>query len=405
MWPDNAPDASITTQQRQDWQQRFAASDRALGFEITEDFQPFDQMNDMFTRAFWDPLVQSADTDAFFDSYRAAPEARRAPGFSQRDFALRNASWIVSDLISNRGAERGLREGFQAAIAADTPVAPTRAPVESPAHQSAEIKRIAKLFGADLAGITATDERWHYANRVDTRDFSATPNDLPPGLGHVIVMGHAMDFDLVETYPSALAGASTGREYSHETTIALQLAAYIRGLGYQAIASMNDTALVIPYAIKAGLGEYGRNQMVLTREFGPRVRFSKIFTDLPLAADQPVRLGLGAYCNECTVCANACPPKALPFGAPDLGPDSPSTIRGVKKWSANCEKCFGYWAKIRTDCAICMRVCPFNRRYASRADRLWRWLATGRMRALARWWLRLGGTRKRLKPWDWWARG
>src|SRR5690606_25392644 len=113
-------------------------------------------------------------------------------------------------------------------------------------------------------GITGLDERWHYTDRPDTRDMSPAPNDLPEGLSHVIVMGHAMDFDLVETYPSALAGAATGREYSHEAAIVLQLAAYIRNLGYRAIASMNDTALVIPYAIKAGLGEYGRNQMVLT---------------------------------------------------------------------------------------------------------------------------------------------
>jgi epoxyqueuosine reductase len=94
--------------------------------------------------------------------------------------------------------------------------------------------------------------------------MSATANDLPDGMTHVIVMGHAMDFDLVETYPSALAGAATGIEYSHEAAICIQLASYIRNLGYAAHASMNDTALVIPYAIKAGLGEYGRNQMVLT---------------------------------------------------------------------------------------------------------------------------------------------
>ena len=105
-------------------------------------------------------------------------------------------------------------------------------------------------------------------------------------------MGHAMDFDLVETYPSALAGAATGREYSHETAICIQLASYIRNLGFQAVASMNDTALVIPYAIKAGLGEYGRNQMVLTPEFGPRLRFSKVFTDIPLAVYVSRQLGL-----------------------------------------------------------------------------------------------------------------
>jgi reductive dehalogenase len=215
-------------------------------------------------------------------------------------------------------------------------------------------------------------------------------------------MGHEMDFELVETYPSAVAGAATGREYSHEAAIVMQLAAYIRNLGYEATASMNDSALVIPYAIKAGLGEYGRNQMVLTPEFGPRVRFSKIFTNLPLSVDLPRKLGVTEYCNICTKCADACPPKALPKGSPEVGSNSLSTLRGVKKWSANCEACFGYWAKIKTDCAICMRVCPFNNN-GTWLDRVWQKLATSRWRTLA---LKLDqrrGKRVRLRPRDWWA--
>ena len=85
-----------------------------------------------------------------------------------------------------------------------------------------------------------------------------------------------MNKNLVDTYPSALAGAGTGLEYSREASIVTQLCSYIKGLGYNALGSMNDSALVIPYAIKAGLGEYGRNQMVITPEFGPRIRLSLI---------------------------------------------------------------------------------------------------------------------------------
>ena len=377
-------------------------TDRLAGFDITEDFTRFDQMNDMFTRAFWDDSVRSKDTDAFFASYRMEAAPRRGEGFSQKDFALRNAAWLVSDIISNRAADDGLREGFQGAIQNDTPVSEERAELGTPADEAREIKRLARFFGADLVGITHIDERWHYTQRPDTRTMKPVANDLPDGLTHVIVMGHAMDFGTVETYPSALAGAATGREYSHEAAIVMQLAAYIRNLGYQATASMNDTALVIPYAIKAGLGEYGRNQMVLTPEFGPRVRFSKIFTDMPLGVDMPRHLGLTGYCHLCTKCADACPPKALPKGAPDLGPDSPSTIRGVRKWSANCEACFGYWAKLKTDCAICMRVCPFNHNGGWR-DRLWQKLALSRLRKVAAWLDARRGKRSRLRPRDWWA--
>ena len=360
-------------------------------------------MNDMFTRAFWDPAVKSRDSDAFFASYRMEAAPRRGEGFQQKDFALRNAAWSVSDIISNRANDRGLREGFQSAIENDTPVAPDRAELGEPAAETAEIKRLAKLFGADLVGITEIDERWHYSARVDTRDFSAAPNELPDDITHVIVLGHAMDFDLVATYPSALAGASTGLEYSHEAAIVIQLATYIRNLGFQAVASMNDTALVIPYAVKAGLGEYGRNQMVITPQFGPRVRFSKIFTSLPLVADTPKPLGIRQYCDICTKCADACPPKALPFGPPEAGGLNQSTIKGVKKWSADCEKCFGYWAKLKSDCAICMRVCPFNRRNDNFSDRVFQWLATGRWRKLALWWETRRGMPERLKPKTWWA--
>ena len=387
-----------------DLNSRFARSDEALGFEISDDFERFNQMDDMFTRAFWDDTVRTRDTDGFFNSYRMEFAPRRGEGFNQKDFALRNAAWSVSDIISNRGNDIGEREGFQAPIANDTPIAPEQVAVEDPARESAEIKKLAKLFGADLVGITEIDTRWHYTHRVDTRDLTPVPNDLPDGITHVIVMGHAMDADLVDTYPSALAGASTGLEYSHETAIAIQLATYIRNLGYEAVASMNDTALVIPYAIKAGLGEYGRNQMVLTPEFGPRVRFSKIFTSLPLSADNPKPLGLKNYCEICTKCADACPPKALPFGGPSEEQHNRSTIKGVKKWSANCEKCFGYWAKLKTDCAICMRVCPFNRRYDGWGNKLWRVLATGRFRNLAAWWEKRRGLPERLRPRDWWAK-
>ncbi|HRK19860.1 MAG TPA: reductive dehalogenase domain-containing protein [Hyphomicrobiaceae bacterium] len=385
------------------WAEKYRDSDRAAGIEVSAEFELFRQKDDVFSRAFWDESIKSKDTDGFFRSYRMEAAPRRGEGFNQKDFALRNASWLVSDIISARSQDSGRREGFQAPIAADTPVAPQRVDVGDTRAQAAEIKRLAKFFGADLCGITDFDPRWIYASRVDVRDFSEAPNDLPDGITSVIVLGHGMDYDLVRTYPSALAGAATGREYSHEAAIVMQLAAYIRNLGYEAVPSMNDTALVIPYAVKAGLGEYARNQLVITPEFGPRLRFSKIFTNLPLAHDAPRKLGVRDVCDQCTRCAAACPVKALPFGAPDAAPANRSSIRGVKKWTSDAEKCFGYWAKLASDCAICLRVCPFNRDYSRWIDRAWLRLALSPLRGLA---LKIDDWSKRaerLKPRDWWG--
>ena len=374
--------------------------DEEAGIEITDEFERFVQRNDIFTRAFWDEKVRSKHTKAFFNSYRAeAIPRRRGGGFTRKDFALRNASWLISNVVTTRYAKEGRREGFMAPISYDTPVAPDPVAVDDPEKMSAEIRRASKFFGADLCGITDLDDRWLYASRVDSRDLSEAANDLPEGLTSVIVLGHEMDKELVATYPSALAGAATGREYSHEAAIVMQLAAYIRNLGYEAVASMNDTGLVIPYAVKAGLGEYARNQMVITPEFGPRLRFSKILTSLPLAHDAPRTRGVRAFCNICTKCADACKVKALPYGPPKVGGVNPSAIRGVRKWTSDAEKCFSFWARMTSDCAICMRVCPFNRDFSKWRHQAWLQLALSPLRKLA---LRLDkGRGGRRTPAEW----
>ncbi len=375
--------------------------DAEAGIVVTDDFTPFHQRDDVFSRAMWDDTVRTRKTDGFFASYRMEAAPRRGDGFTRRDFALRNAAWLISDIMTDRHAAQGRREGFQAPLSADTPVAPDREEVTDPAAMSAEIGKVARFFGADLCDVTEYDDRWTYASRVDTRDMSAAPNDLPEGMTSVIVLGHEMDKGLVDTYPSALAGAATGREYSHEAAIVMQLAAYIRNLGYNAVASMNDTALVIPYAVKAGLGEYARNQMVITPEYGPRLRFSKIFTDLPLAHDTPRPRGVQAFCDICTKCADACPVKALPFGPPAPSGATRSEIKGVVKWTSDAKKCFSFWAAQASDCAICMRVCPFNRDFSRWSHRLWLRLALSRWRKLALWLDRKRGAR--VKPAQWWA--
>lgn len=83
--------------------------------------------------------------------------------------------------------------------------------------------------------------------------------------------------------------------------------------------SMNDTRLAIPHAIKAGLGKYARNQLIITSEFGPRLRFSKIFTDLPMTHETKGLVGtdrLIAYHQP--RCAR--PARSRSYSAPSISP-------------------------------------------------------------------------------------
>ena len=72
------------------------------------------------------------------------------------------------------------------------------------------------------------------------------------------------------------------------------------------------------------------------------------------------------------------------------------------KWTSDAKKCFSFWAAQASDCAICMRVCPFNRDFSRWTDRLWLRLALSRWRTLALWLDRKRGGRT--KPAQWWGR-
>ncbi len=398
-WPANRP-----PDDPQAWE-RFRDSDAAAGFVIGEDFERFSQRDDVFNRAWWDQTVHTDDVVAFYAAHQK-PDPRRGDGFTQWDFALLNSAWSVARDYAARGYKDGVREGFLDSFKPFMPLSPDKAEMPDIAEATERVKQVARFLGADLVGVTEYDERWTYTAscHIDkVRDEK--PNVVPDGMKTVIVLAHGMDHRLVESYPSAMAAAATGREYSREAAIVSSLASFIRSLGYEAIATSNDTTLTIPYAIKAGMGEYGRNQMVITPEFGPRVRFSKVITELELVHDQPRKHGVTEFCNICQKCADACPPKALPYGPPSDVPQNRSTIKGVKKWSANCEKCFGYWTKLRADCAICMRVCPYNMDYSKLMSRIIRRLMGTRLRKLM---LKLNLRSKqgsRRAPKDWWRLG
>lgn len=378
-------------------------TDAQAGFEITEEFQRFSQKDDVFCRSWWDKRIRNKKTERFYTTYRKPlKEWRKAEGFTQRDYAFRNASWHVTDIFAELKEDEGRREGFLDEFTLQRDGPEEKLELGTAVETAAEVKHISKVFGADLVGITEYDERWVYSHKFHAPTGEAKPNELPEGLNNVIVIGQAMDYDLIRTVPSALSGAATGLGYSHDALVLLSITQYIRNLGYRAVASMNDTALAIPYAIKAGLGEYGRHGLLITPDFGPRVRLGKIFTDLPMSHDQPIKFGVKEFCDMCQLCANACPVKAIAKDKPSLKTHNQSNITGVKKWTVDGEKCFSFWAAQNSDCSICIRVCPYNQDYSKWHNRIGRRLANGPLRHFMLWLHLKLGRGERLKPTRWW---
>ena len=382
------------------------ASDEDAGFHVLEHFERFSQRDDIYSRAFWDPKIRSDRTDRFFETYRTPLKKwKTAEGFRQKDYALRNASWHLPDIFAELKEGENRREGFLDPFTVHREGPPDRVPVESASEMSREIKHIGRVFGADLIGITEYDERWVYTHAYSRLGETEKPQELPTDLPNVIVIAQQMDRELIDTVPSALSGTATGVGYSHDTLVLLGLAQYVRNLGYRAVATMNDTALAIPLALKAGLGEYGRHGLLITKEFGPRVRIGKIFTDLPLAPDRPHSFGVREFCDVCRRCSDACPVNAIPDGPPSDEVYNRSNITGVKKWTVDAEPCFQFWSNQNSDCSICVRVCPYNLDFSKTLARVWRWLAGTRFRRLALWLADRFAPGRRVSPTDWWSAG
>lgn len=65
-------------------------------------------------------------------------------------------------------------------------------------------------------------------------------------------------------------------------------------------------------AALAGIGPIGKNNLLLTKKFGPQVRLRAISTEAALICGKPITES--EYCKECDLCIQACPADAFPNG-------------------------------------------------------------------------------------------
>jgi epoxyqueuosine reductase len=271
-------------------------------------------------------------------------------GYSRVDFALADASSIVYDAFAGGLSHAKIKTYRTSLCTVGKNWTTTKHQVDSLQKMSSILKHSARLFGASLTGICKLDRRWLYAEAEVPRRFE-----------NVVVMAIEMDSKGIAASPAATATAATGVGYSKMAFSLSLMGEFIRNLGYGAIQCGNDTALSIPIAIDAGLGELGRNGLLITPQYGPRVRLCKILTDLPLAPDQPITFGVKEFCKKCKACAKNCETGAISStDEPSFDIACRSNNLGALKWYVNAELCYQFWCENGTDCSTCIKVCPYN---------------------------------------------
>jgi ferredoxin len=308
-----------------------------------------DERDTMFARA-----ARRPGTPAYEDYYARRPELRAVddrlrsmPGLLQpggRHFhpELSPAADRLFDAVADTTADEAAVAVWWDRLDAST-------------DPGALIRTMVRELGAVGVGFASLDPAFVYSvkGRHD-RDYGR-----PVELDHqtAIVFLVEMDFDAMQRSPMVEATVESARQYLRAAEIAKTVAAVLEAGGHSTKVHFDASYDVIlpPLAVRAGLGELGRNNILIADRYGSRVRIGAVTTDLPLASDAPVSLGAGHFCTRCRKCADSCPSSALSAGDKER-------IRGVSKWPTHVERCYAYWRVTGTDCGVCMAVCPFSHR-------------------------------------------
>jgi ferredoxin len=222
-----------------------------------------------------------------------------------------------------------------------------------PSELTAFVKYWALKLGAKDVGITVLKEYHKYAIVGRGKAYGE-----PVSLDHkfAIAITVEMEKDLIDPAPKGPVTLETSHKYLESGEVAVQLALFLRKLGYKSRAHIDGNYRVIcPLVAKdAGLGNIGRMGLLMTPKQGPRVRIAVVTTDAPLELNTTMPdQSMAAFCRICKKCAENCPSRAIPF-------DDEQIIDSVKRWQINQEKCFTYWCQAGTDCGKCIAVCPYS---------------------------------------------
>ena len=342
----------------------------------------FDQKNTMFRRVTWDPEIRGLLKDWSF-----AGEVKQKPGYTLKEQALRWGSRRGTDmgLFNTSKPNPSLQSLEIAAVMAKAspsgragvyrPPEGEKIDVSDPQRITREIKKVATFFGADLVGICKLDRRLVYSHSHFNApgDLVYKPQEVPEEYQYAVVMGFEEDYTLLKYFPTYIADAAASMGYSRMAITNAYLSTFIRDLGFKVIdCTTNDVALSIPMAMQAGLGDLGRNGLLVTLQFGPRVRISKVITDMPLVPDTPIDFGVTEFCAVCGKCANSCPSQAIMYGERTTEPHNISNASNELKWPINAERCRAQWGRASKPCTNCISVCPFNK-HMSWFHRIVRW--------------------------------
>jgi epoxyqueuosine reductase QueG len=208
--------------------------------------------------------------------------------------------------------------------------------------------------GVDMIGVAPIE-------RFSDSPEKNSPTEFLPNAKSVIVIGSQL-FEVLTKRLTAhrKIGEVSFRDFynAHDETVVndlkqtgYRIARFLTNQGYPSINIGQDLTdyrtitgvFSFKYAaVQAGLGSIGKNGLLITPNYGPRVKLSAVLTEAQLEGDP---INDDDFCGDCGICYKVCPPGAL---KEPVGNEWPNYDRFV------C--CSFYTAN--EGCGLCMSKCP-----------------------------------------------
>ena len=248
---------------------------------------------------------------------------------------------------------------------------PEKIKVTDPKLLTEHIKRVAEHFGADVVGITAVHPSMLYRSSLYSDDTGisdsnssksdkenaadARSRDTAEQYPFAISISTAWDYNKIQAHRHHIGDHAYHFTQSRQALIYANVAAYIQELGYDVL---RNRAQPMPTALAAGIGELGRNGMLISEKFGARIHLGDpILTNMPLVQDKPLDIGVDDFCKVCRKCATTCPTNSISM-------EDKVVHNGVEKYKINWETCYRLRAHVVDFwevCLTCVTVCPYTK--------------------------------------------
>jgi len=328
--------------------------DKPTGWEFIGPAERFDQRDHANSR-----LALRIGTPEYEDYYKRHPELKEKDDaerelFKRSDERLRLGEPINYQLSIMGTLGYGRRILAQNEFCTGEP-SPNKVEID-PKVITEKIKALALAMGTDKVGITYLNENWIYTYRAHPYDPVPYGETVELPYKYIICMAFKLPLSCLRNAPDFGSTSASYWTYSRASLPAVILARIIRELGYEARATPpgNTPFFVVPHFVMAGIGEYSRMGICVTKEFGAAFKPSSVLTNMPLEVDKPVDFGLQRFCRKCKICAKNCPSGAISSGDWEL-------VRGYRRWRIDGEKCRHFWDTIGRECSICVVSCPWTR--------------------------------------------